>query len=142
MSSRTEKCRTWTIGNVAKAASVNVETIRHYQRQKLLVEPVKPLNGFRVYPSATIDRIRFIKRAQKLGFSLNEIGQLLGLGNHHCSKVQALAEEKRSAVQSQIDGLISIKQALDEMIMSCEKGVDTDDCAFMKSLSIKDLSNK
>lgn len=55
-----------TIGRLAKAAEVNVETIRYYQRVKLIVEPVKPLEGFRVYPSEAINRIRFIKRAQKL----------------------------------------------------------------------------
>ena len=68
-----------TIGRLAKAAEVNIETIRHYQRKGLIVEPEKPLGGFRHYPDTSVDRIRFVKRAQQLGFSLEEIKQLLCL---------------------------------------------------------------
>ena len=66
-----------TIGNLARTAGVNVETIRYYQRIGLVDEPVKPPQGYRRYPVAIIDRIRFIKRAQVLGFTLNEITELI-----------------------------------------------------------------
>lgn len=68
-----------TIGRLAKAAGVIVETIRYYQRIGLHEEPEKPLNGFRHYPQDTVERVRLIKRAQQLGFSLKEIGELLAL---------------------------------------------------------------
>ena len=83
-----------TIGRLAKAAGVNVETIRYYQRVSLLTEPVKPYDGFRVYPDETINRIRFIKRAQKLGFSLKDIAHLLSLGDGHCDDAREQAEAK------------------------------------------------
>ncbi len=142
MASRTEKKRNLTIGRVAKAANVNIETVRHYQRQNLIKEPLKPHGGFRVYPVATIDRIRFIKRTQQLGFSLKEIKQLLELGNHHCSEVQALAEEKSRVVQDQINGLAAIQLVLDDMISACKSGADTNRCAFMDILSQKDFLKK
>ena len=75
---------TMTIGNLAKAAGVNVETIRYYQRIGLVDEPDKPAQGYRRYPASIIDRIRFIKRAQELGFRLNEIIDLLSLNDGNC----------------------------------------------------------
>ena len=70
----------FTIGILAKAAEVNIETVRYYQRVGLIKEPAKPLQGYRTYPSVTLNRIKFIKRAQQLGFSLTEIAELLELG--------------------------------------------------------------
>ena len=70
-----------TIGGVAKAAGVNVETLRFYQRLNLLEEPAKPPGGVRRYSDAAVSRVRFIKRAQELGFSLAEIRRLLRLGD-------------------------------------------------------------
>jgi MerR family mercuric resistance operon transcriptional regulator len=66
-----------TIGRLAKSANVNVETVRYYQRVGLIKEPPKPPAGYRVYTGDTINRIRFIKRAQQLGFTLHEITELL-----------------------------------------------------------------
>jgi len=68
-----------TIGALAKAAGVNVETIRFYQRKRLLSEPERPLGGIRRYGSADVARVKFVKSAQRLGFSLDEVGQLLTL---------------------------------------------------------------
>ena len=70
-----------TIGRLAQSAGVNVETIRYYQRVGLLKEPEKPAYGYRHYPPDTVARIRFIKRAQQLGFTLEEISELLSLGD-------------------------------------------------------------
>ena len=66
-----------TIGRVAKLAGVNVETIRYYQRRRLIAEPDKPHMGYRRYPADIVKHIRFIKRAQALGFTLEEITELL-----------------------------------------------------------------
>jgi len=126
-----------TIGRLAKAANVNIETIRHYQRKELIVEPVKPLGGFRHYPSTSVDRIRFIKRAQQLGFSLEEIKQLLALGDQHCNDVQALATEKRDKIQQQIAGLLTIQVALDDLISTCHSDSGSTHCGFIDGLSQK-----
>lgn len=126
-----------TIGRLAKVADVNIETIRHYQRKALIIEPEKPLGGFRHYPEASVDRIRFIKRAQQLGFSLAEIKQLLILGDEHCSDVQTLAQEKRDKIKQQIAGLLTIQTALDELISTCHSDSQTDHCGFIEGLSQK-----
>ncbi len=131
-----------TIGRLAKACEVNIETIRHYQRQGLITEPLKPELGFRHYPHETIDRIKFIKRAKKLGFALSEIQQLLMLGSEHCEDVQALAMEKRQLVENQIEGLLTIKSVLDDLICSCQNDSHEAQCAFIDALSQKGfLSN-
>tara|TARA_B110000495_G_scaffold68679_1_gene58617 strand:- start:742 stop:1164 length:423 start_codon:yes stop_codon:yes gene_type:complete len=126
-----------TIGRLAKAAKVNIETIRHYQRKALIIEPEKPLGSFRHYPKSSVDRIRFIKRAQKIGFSLEEIKQLLSLGDKNCEDVQTLAQEKRNKVAQQILGLLTIQTALDELISSCHSDIDTKQCGFIEGLSQK-----
>tara|TARA_R110002167_G_scaffold263804_1_gene470537 strand:- start:4461 stop:4880 length:420 start_codon:yes stop_codon:yes gene_type:complete len=132
-----EKNPPLTIGRLAKAADVNIETVRHYQRKGLVEEPEKPIDGFRHYPISAIDRIRFIKRAQQLGFSLNEIKQLLILGDQHCDDVQALAKEKRDKIQQQIAGLLTIQAALDDLISTCHSDGGTTRCGFIDGLSQK-----
>ncbi|NRA59518.1 MAG: MerR family DNA-binding protein [Psychrobium sp.] len=129
--------KTLTIGRLAKAAAVNIETIRHYQRVGLINEPVKPLSGFRHYSIELVERLRFIKSAQQLGFSLQEIQQLLCLGNEHCSDIKILAEEKRHRIEQQIKGLLTIQSVLDDMINSCQDDNKAHHCAFIDALSKK-----
>lgn len=81
--------RALTIGRLAAAAGVNVETIRYYQRRGLLDEPNKPFQGYRHYPDDTVKRVRFIKRAQALGFTLEEIAGLLRLDGGDCCAAAA-----------------------------------------------------
>jgi len=131
-----------TIGRLANAADVNVETIRHYQRKGLIIEPVKPMNGFRYYSVSIIDRIRFIKRAQQLGFSLSEIKQLLVLGDQHCEDIQLLAIEKRNKIQQQIAGLLTIQTALDDLISTCRTPDAVNRCGFIDGLSQKGFLEK
>jgi MerR family transcriptional regulator, mercuric resistance operon regulatory protein len=130
-----------TIGRLAKAADVNIETIRHYQRRGLINEPEKPLSGFRQYPIEIIDRIRFIKRAQHLGFTLKEIQELLSLGDGHCSDIRSLAEEKREHIHVQVEGLLTVQSALDDLINACKTGEVTDQCALIDALSRKGFLN-
>ena len=111
-----------TIGFLAKAADVNLETIRYYQRIGLVTEPEKPLQGYRIYPSATLTRIKFIKRAQQLGFSLAEITELLDLGEGSCSDVRERAEEKRNQIDKQINDLNNLRSTLSELINTCQSG--------------------
>lgn len=124
-----------TIGRLAKAAGVNVETIRYYQRVSLLTEPVKPYDGFRVYPDETIDRIRFIKRAQKLGFSLQDIAHLLELGDGHCDDVREQAEAKLSQVEAQIKDLQSMRKTLKKLISECNTDSESGCCPIVQSLT-------
>ncbi|WP_438819379.1 MerR family transcriptional regulator [Legionella taurinensis] len=89
---------TGTISKVAKELDINVETIRFYERRGLIKQPSKPEIGYRHYPKEIVNRIRFIKRSQELGFTLDEIANLLNLNDRPCSLVQQLAEHKLIAV--------------------------------------------
>jgi MerR family mercuric resistance operon transcriptional regulator len=128
-----------TIGFVAKAADVNIETIRYYQRIGLITEPDKPLQGFRVYPTETLKRIKFIKRAQQLGFSLKEVAELLLLGDSsadsQCVDVRQRAELKREHIEQQIKDLQSLHSTLTQLISSCKKENGTRHCAIVETLS-------
>lgn len=93
-----------TIGVFAKAAGVNVETIRFYQRKGLLPEPDKPYGSIRRYGEADVTRVRFVKSAQRLGFSLDEIAELLRLDDGtHCEEASSLAEHKLQDVREKND---------------------------------------
>lgn len=94
-----------TIGRLARAAGVNVETVRYDQRLRLVKEPRKPAEGFRYYPPETVDWIRFIKRAQQLGFRRQKVAEFLELGGGRCKDVRGRAEEKRAQVDVQIRDL-------------------------------------
>ena len=112
---------TMTIGRIAKAAGVNVETVRFYQRKGLLDEPVKPLSGVRRYGEAYLSRLRFIKRAQQIGFSLAEVQRLLDLENpQSCGAARALAAEKLALVEARVADLERIRGALDELVKRCD----------------------
>lgn len=125
-----------TIGFLARAANVNIETIRYYQRVGLITEPIKPEKGYRHYPMDTVDRIKFIKRAQKLGFSLNEIAELLELGDGHCDDVRQRAEHKRAIINQQITDLLALRTTLDELISACATE-DNAHCPIVETLAMK-----
>ncbi len=114
-------CR--TIGKAAREAGVGVETIRFYERKGLIEQPPKPEgSGFRDYPAETVQRIRFIRQAQELGFSLREIEDLLSLRadpKADCRDVRARATVKRDEVTRKIAQLERIRDALDELIAAC-----------------------
>ena len=129
------KSATLTIGRLARAAGVHVETVRYYQRVGLVREPAKPFEGFRVYPPATVDRIRFIKRAQKLGFSLQDIAHLLDLGDGHCGDVQALAKAKLAKIEAQIKDLQAMRRVLSRLVAECRSGGHGGHCPIVESLA-------
>lgn len=128
-----------TIGFLAKAADVNIETIRYYQRIDLITEPDKPLQGFRVYPTETLNRIKFIKRAQQLGFSLKEVAELLLLGEgasaDQCADVRQRAEHKRDHIEQQINDLENLRNTLTQLIDSCSSKKGSQHCAIVETLS-------
>lgn len=124
-----------TIGSLAKAANVSVETIRYYQRRGLIPEPQRPPGGIRRYGSADIDRLMFVKTAQQLGFSLDEIADLLRLEEGgHCREASALAAQKLRDVRDKIDRLGKIEKVLSEMIGRCYAQEDDVTCPLIASL--------
>lgn len=123
-----------TIGKLARAAGVNLETIRYYQRRGLVVEPPKVHGGYRHYSVETINRVRFIKRAQQLGFTLEEIGDLLLLGDGHCKETQALAAKKLAMIETRLADLENMRMTLRELIIRCEMGNNKAGCPIVESL--------
>ena len=111
---------TLTIGVLAEAAGVNVETIRFYQRKGLMQEPDRPLGGIRRYGEADLARVRFIKSAQRLGFSLDEIADLLKLEDgSQCNEAREQAERKLADVRDRLADLRRIEVALQGLVVRC-----------------------
>ena len=124
-----------TISVAAELAGVNIETIRYYQRIGLIEEPPTPLSGYRVYPPATINRIRFIQRAKELGFSLAEIARLLALEDGNCEQTRAIAEQKLALIQEKLADLKTMAAVLDKHITSCLLNADENCCPLIESLT-------
>lgn len=116
-----------TIGRVAKAAGVNVETIRYYQRRGIIGEPRKPPGGQRRYPEAVLGQIAFIRRAQQLGFTLDEIGRLLAISAGRASpEARALAEKRHAVIESRIAELERMRRELGALIAACRRKRSSD----------------
>ena len=110
-----------TIGRLAKAAQVGIETIRYYQRQQLLPTPPATRGAFRYYPTSLIERIRFIKRAQELGFSLSEIGTLLRLADGTDRRsIRKLAADRLAQIRAKLIDLHRMEAALKHALHDCE----------------------
>ena len=128
-----------TIGTVARAVGVNVETIRFYQRKGLLDEPERPRGSFRRYGPDDVARLQFIKSAQRLGFSLDEIAGLLRLDDGmHCDQARELGEHKLRDVRAKLADLKRIESALAEMIRACGASHGTMSCPLIEALRVKD----
>ena len=125
----------FTIGILAKAAGINLETVRYYTRIGLINEPIKPSQGYRIYPEETLSRIKFIKRAQQLGFSLQEIQELLELGDGNCDDIRLRAEQKQTQIDKQIKDLKKLRSTLADLINSCHKSTNANRCAIVDTLT-------
>ena len=125
----------FTIGKLAQLTEVTIETIRHYQRIGLLVEPEKPDSGYRCYSANEITIIRFIKRAQKAGFTLKEIATLISLDGAHCANVQQFTEHKCQQIDQQIKDLKALRQVLDSLVNSCQQTASSERCAILDAFS-------
>jgi len=129
------KLENLTIGAFAKAAGVNVETIRYYQRKGLLMEPDKPYGGIRRYGQVDVVRVRFVKSAQRLGFSLDEIAELLRLEDGtHCDEASRLAEHKLKNVREKLADLRRMESALDELVSACRTRHGNVSCPLIAAL--------
>jgi len=126
-----------TIGQVANAAEVNIETIRYYERRGLFPTPRRTPAGYRQYAEDAVSRLRFIKHAQELGFSLNEIQDLLGLRVRHgaaCDAVERRTRQKIEVVQQRIRDLQRMKRTLKRLAAACAARRPTDDCPILEVL--------
>ena len=128
-----------TIGKLAREAGVGVETIRFYERRGLIEQPPKPeSSGFRHYPRDAVERIRFIRRAQEIGFTLREIDELLSLRADPATdsaEVRERAVAKLAEVDSRIAHLAEMRGALVELIAACPGGGALRTCSIMQSLT-------
>ncbi len=115
--------RPLTIGKLAESAGVNVETIRYYQRRGLISEPQKPAAGYRRYPADIVKRIRFIKRAQALGFTLEDVTGLLRLDAvGACTETRDLAAHKLAVIDEKLSALNTMRTGLAALLAECDKG--------------------
>lgn len=128
-----------SIGKLAAAAGVNVETIRYYQRRGLLALPARPLGGQRRYSGDAAKRVRFIKRAQALGFTLDEIATLLSLDRARaCTPTRALAAHKRDVLPQKIADLTALDAALADLIRRCDGPHRATNCPIIETLAGSD----
>jgi MerR family mercuric resistance operon transcriptional regulator len=125
--------KTMTIGKLASAVGISVETIRFYQRQGLVSQPKKPLNGFRQYHFDTIERLKFIINAKSLGFTLNEIRTLDTLSSG-CKLFHDLANNKLASIKNEISSLHHIEQKIQNLIDSCSPECKTDNCSIAEKM--------
>ena len=124
-----------TIGAFAKAAGVNIETIRFYQRRGLLAEPERPLGSIRRYGEVDVARLRFVKSAQRLGFSLDEIVELLKLEDGtHCREAAALAALRLADVRTRLANLRRMEQVLSRLVRECGSGGGQVSCPLIDAL--------
>lgn len=124
-----------TIGVFAKAAGVNVETIRFYQRKGLLSEPVRSAGRIRRYGKSDVARVRFVKSAQRLGFSLDEIAQLLRLEDGtHCQDALEIAAHRLDDVRARLNDLLRIEGALSRLVHKCRAKPDSVSCPLIAAL--------
>lgn len=125
-----------TIGRLARAADVGIETIRYYQRRNLLPTPDPEGGAFRYYPAELIDRIRFIKRAQDLGFSLDEIFTLLQLEDGADRKaIRQTAGERLAEIRNKIADLQRMEGVLAHLIHECQATGRTKSCPIIAALA-------
>lgn len=125
-------------GEVAEQAGVNVETLRFYEREGILPEPPRRTSGYREYPPGTVNLIRFIKRAQELGFSLREVKELLSLRNvprRAAKRASRLVESKIAEIDHKIRDLNAMREALDDLRCACDANSSPSACPIIESLS-------
>jgi len=133
-----------TIGRLAKDVGVNIQTIRYYERLKLLVPTARMPSGYRLYGDEAVRRLRFIKNAQAMGFTLQEIAELLNLRVNsaaRCGDVQRRAQAKLTQVETKVRSLEALARALKDLLRVCRAGQPTDRCPILKSLEEERRSN-
>lgn len=126
-----------TIGAVAKATNVGVQTLRYYERRGLLLPPRRTASGYRQFPEDVVRRVRFIRRAQGLGFTLEEIGELLTLRvqrGRSCADVERTARHARDRLRQRLVEMQGFERALSRLIDTCERGGATEECPILQAI--------
>ncbi|NNF05262.1 MAG: heavy metal-responsive transcriptional regulator [Candidatus Eisenbacteria bacterium] len=126
-----------TIGQLAKQTKIGLETIRFYERVGLIKSPPRRSSGYRAYPPETVRRVRFIRTAKELGFSLQEIGELLSLRVdpvESCGHVKTIAEHKILDMEQRIKTLQRMRRSLRRLVTACDAREATSDCPILDSL--------
>jgi MerR family copper efflux transcriptional regulator len=129
--------RSLTIGQLAGQAGVGIDTVRYYERQGLLLEPPRRASGYRDYPAESLGRLRFIRRAKALGFSLQEIRELLALHASSaggCAQAAARAREKIAALEARILDLEAVRLGLEGLAAACERRTTSEACPLLAAL--------
>lgn len=125
-------------GEVAARAGVNVETLRYYERRGILKDPRGGHGRFRLYPASVVDVVRFVKGAQELGFTLEEIEELLVLRNdtsRSCREVREAAEAKLEDIASKLRRLRRMKRALQQLVGRCSSDASTRECPILDAIN-------
>lgn len=125
------------IGQVASRAGIAPATVRYYERLGLIPRPPRTNGGYRQYEKDAVDRLRFIKKAQRIGFSLEDIHELLELHRHDagaCSEVQTRAAQKIRVIRERIDELATMEQLLEKLVATCQASLGSRDCALFAAL--------
>ena len=126
-----------TIGQLASAAGVNIQTVRYYERRGLVPRPGRTPSGYRQYNADAVTRLRFIKRAQDLGFSLQEIADLFALRVQHasaCAAVESKALEKIEVIEAKIKQLKRLRTVLQRLAGACQAREHTGECPILEAL--------
>jgi len=130
------------IGQLAQRASVNLQTIRYYEREGLLPEPPRLSSGYRLYSDSMVRRVRFIKRAQEIGFSLAEIRELLSLradGRRERNEVRAIAQAKLADIEDKMRTLKAMKAVLNRLTERCSGCGPTSECPILESIDSEEV---
>ena len=127
----------FTIGELAGRAGVNVQTIRYYERLKLLLPASRKESGYRLYDKEALKKLDFIRQAKDLGFTLDEIKGLLDLRvapGAACDQVKEKAASKLQTVREKINALMAVEKVLKELVDACEKRESTEECPILKAI--------
>jgi MerR family copper efflux transcriptional regulator len=132
-----------TIGEVAELAEVHIETLRYYERRGLIEEPPRSASNYRLYPEDAVRRLRFIKRAQELGFSLKDIKELLSLRatpEAECGEIRAHAEAKIKDINEKVRALMAMKSTLSKLVTECSGEGPLTECPILESLDTMEVT--
>ncbi len=132
-----------TIGKIARGAGTGVETIRFYERQGLIAKPGRTSSGYRLYPPDAMRRLRFIRHAKELGFSLGEIKELLSLRvtpGKSCADVKSRAARKTAEIDHRMASLIRIRRALLELSAACSGKGAVSACPILDALETLEIA--
>ena len=132
-----------TIGSLARLAEVGVETVRFYEREGLLAQPRRPGRGYRVYPPEALERVRFIRRSRAMGFSLDEIRELLALRARPgvpCGRVREQALAKVADIDRKLEELRRLREAIATLAHACSGDRTMQHCSILHMLEGEPLA--